>query len=60
VYSRAEVDKTANGSLATATQIAVETARRAADHAVIAIFELAFLHTEASLRADRSAGVFTW
>jgi hypothetical protein len=27
---------------------------------VIAIFELAFLHTEASLRADRSAGVFTW
>ena len=38
-----EVDKPANGSLATATQIAVETARRAADHAVMAIFELAFL-----------------
>ena len=38
-----EVDKTPNGSRATATQIAVETARRAADHAVMAIFELAFL-----------------
>jgi len=41
--SRVEVAKTANGSLATATQFAVETARRAADHAVMAIFELAFL-----------------
>ena len=41
--SRVEVDKTANGSLPTATQIAVETARRAADNAVMAIFELAFL-----------------
>jgi hypothetical protein len=58
--SRAEVDKTANGSLATATQIAVETARRAADHAVMAIFELALLHREASLRGDWSAGVLTW
>jgi hypothetical protein len=38
-----EIDKMGNGSLATATQIAVETARRAADHAVMAIFELAFL-----------------
>jgi hypothetical protein len=38
-----EIDKMAKGSLATATQIAVETARRAADHAVMAIFELAFL-----------------
>ena len=38
-----EVDKTPNSSRATATQVAVETARRAADHAVMAIFELAFL-----------------
>ena len=41
--SPVEVDKTPNSSLATAAQIAVETARRAADHAVMAIFELAFL-----------------
>ena len=40
---RVEIDKTASGSLAAATQSAVETARRAADHAVMAIFELAFL-----------------
>ena len=38
-----EVEKTANGPLATAAQIAVHNARRAADHAVMAIFELAFL-----------------
>jgi hypothetical protein len=41
--NRVEVVRMANGPLATATQIAVETARRAADHAVMAIFELAFL-----------------
>lgn len=40
---RAEVEKILNGPLATAAQIAVQNARRAADHAVMAIFELAFL-----------------
>ncbi|HKW49587.1 MAG TPA: hypothetical protein VJN70_19175 [Gemmatimonadaceae bacterium] len=41
--SRVEVDKMINGPLATAAQLAVQNARRAADHAVMAIFELAFL-----------------
>jgi hypothetical protein len=41
--SRVEADKRENGPLATATQLAVQNARRAADHAVMAIFELAFL-----------------
>jgi hypothetical protein len=40
--NRVEVDKTLNGQLAAATQLAVQNARRAADHAVMAIFELAF------------------
>jgi hypothetical protein len=38
-----EIDKMVNGSLVAATQVAVQNARRAADHAVMAIFELAFL-----------------
>ena len=38
-----EIDKTLNNPLAMAAQIAVQNARRAADHAVMAIFELAFL-----------------
>ena len=41
--SRVEVDKMVNGPLAARAQIAVQNARRAADHAVMAIFELAFL-----------------
>ncbi|HEY2376012.1 MAG TPA: hypothetical protein VGH98_08570 [Gemmatimonadaceae bacterium] len=41
--SRVEVEKMVNGPLATAAQVAVQNARRAADHAVMAIFELAFL-----------------
>jgi hypothetical protein len=41
--SRTEVDNMVNGPPATATQAAVQNARRAADHAVMAIFELAFL-----------------
>lgn len=40
---RVEADKMTSGSLATATQNAIETVRRAGDHAVMAIFELAFL-----------------
>lgn len=38
-----EVEKIVNGPLATAAQLAVQNARRAADHAVMAIFELAFV-----------------
>jgi len=38
-----EIDEMVNGSLVAATQVAVQNARRAADHAVMAIFELAFL-----------------
>lgn len=38
-----EIDKTLNSPLAIAAQTAVQNARRAADHAVMAIFELAFL-----------------
>jgi len=38
-----EIDKALNSPVATAAQVAVQNARRAADHAVMAIFELAFL-----------------
>ena len=38
-----EIDKTLNSPLATTAMTAVQNARRAADHAVMAIFELAFL-----------------